>query len=199
MCPKPFSASDAAHVGTLLLSTNLVALQAQSVISSSPASPHIVFCTERGACTAWVVRVGARVVVWSDLDGAERETVLAASVSRPGRQVAQHSLFPSPWNPGVGGWLRSTGLLFQYHFVSGTLFLPLGCLPHFDPSCFLTLGFFVVPGSLTLGSQLCLDLQNSHSIANSVLDPQLNQSLSLVPFYLTLFCNAAVFCVHSGP
>lgn len=109
--------------------------------------------------------------------------------------------FPSPvtmesWH---GRWLRSTGLLFQYHFVSGTLYLLLGCLPHFDPSCFLTLGFFVVPGSLMLGSQFCLDLQNSHSIANSVLDPWLNQSLSLVPVYLTLFCNAAVFCVHSCP
>lgn len=71
----------------------------------------------------------------------------------------------------MGGWLRSTGLLFKYHFVSGTLFLLLGCLPHFDPSCFLTLGFFMVPGSFMLGSQLCLDLQNPHSLANSVLGP----------------------------
>lgn len=141
-----------------LLSCILVALQAHCHLLFSSQSTHCCWHTsaQEGVHTQPGLRGHGREWSCGQIHMG-RDPVLAAwgpaaSVSwLRDRQVP--ILCPVTQESWRGCLIRSTGLHFHYHFVSGTLFLLSSCLPNFDPLCFCG-----APGSWILGSQLCIDL-----------------------------------------
>lgn len=190
---QPFSASSAAaYAGAVSsfvpkssgLPGTLSSLLLQPVHTHGYCCP-VYICMKKDAHSfAWEGGSGRAVRFYSIGDSAVNSRPSSSVCWPRGRQL------PFTLESWHGHLVKVDWASFGVTSFSGTLFL-LGCLPNFGLLCFLTLGFCVVPGSLMLGSQVCPDLQNSHSLANSALGLWLNQSLSLVAVYSLSFRSIA--------